>query len=145
MCCGSGILRRQGNSRYIERPAGVDGWLPIAGLMNLRYFLVTHHIPAIHPSAMVLVCVFLLSSLLVKKSFCSWLCPVGTVSEYLWKLGRKLFRRSFTVPLWLDLPLRSLKYFLLAFFLFIVFTMTAQDLGDFLVVAVRDRGRRENA
>ena len=52
---------------------------------------------------MVLLCVFLLSSLLVKKSFCSWLCPVGTVSEYLWKLGRKFFRRSFTVPRWLDL------------------------------------------
>ncbi|MGP8269247.1 MAG: 4Fe-4S binding protein [Terracidiphilus sp.] len=122
----------QGNSRYIERPAGVDGWLPIAGLMNLRYFLVTHRLPAIHPSAMILLCVFLLSSLLVKKSFCSWLCPVGTVSEYLWKLGRKLFRRSFDLPAWLDLPLRSLKYILLAFFLFVIFTMTAQDLGEFL-------------
>jgi polyferredoxin len=123
----------QGNSPYIERPAGVDGWLPIAGLMNLRYYLVTHHIPAIHPSAMVLVCVFVLCSLLVKKSFCSWLCPVGTASEYLWKLGRKLFRRSFTVPLWLDLPLRSVKYFLLAFFLIVIFAMTAKELGDFLV------------
>jgi polyferredoxin len=123
----------QGSSPYIERPAGVDGWLPIAGLMNLRYFLVMHHIPAIHPAAMVLICVFVLCSLLVKKSFCSWLCPVGTVSEYLWKLGRKLLRRSFTVPLWLDVPLRSVKYFLLAFFLFVVFTMTAQELGDFLV------------
>ncbi len=87
--------------------------------MNLRYFLVTRQIPAIHPSAMVLLCVFLLSSLLVKKSFCSWLCPVGTVSEYLWKLGRKLFRRSFVLPTWLDLPLRSLKYLLLAFFFFV--------------------------
>lgn len=122
----------QGSSLYIERPAGVDGWLPIAGLMNLRYFLLTRQIPAIHPSAMVLLCVFLLSSLLIKKSFCSWLCPVGTVSEYLWKLGRKLFRRSFALPAWLDLPLRSLKYILLAFFLFVIFTMSAQDLGDFL-------------
>jgi polyferredoxin len=127
------FFENQGNSTYIERPAGVDGWLPIAGLMNLRYFLLTHQIPAIHPSAMVLLCVFLISSLLVKKSFCSWLCPVGTVSEYLWKLGRRLFRRSFTLPAWLDLPLRSLKYLLLAFFLFVIFTMTAQDLSDFLL------------
>lgn len=123
----------QGGSPYIERPAGVDGWLPIAGLMNLRYFLVMRHIPAIHPSAMVLVCVFVLCSLLAKKSFCSWLCPVGTVSEYLWKLGRKVFRRSFTVPFWLDVPLRGVKYLLLAFFLLVVFTMKAQELGDFLV------------
>ncbi|HEV2486597.1 MAG TPA: 4Fe-4S binding protein [Terracidiphilus sp.] len=123
----------QGHSHYFERPAGVDGWLPIAGLMNLRYLLVTRNLPEIHPSAMVLVCVFLLSSLLIKKSFCSWLCPVGTVSEYLWKLGRKLFRRNITVPRWIDIPLRSLKYLLLAFFLYIILTMSAQELGDFLV------------
>ncbi len=122
-----------GGSFSIERPAGVDGWLPIVGLMNLRSFLVTRKIPEIHPSAMVLLCVFLLASLLVKKSFCSWLCPVGTVSEYLWKLGRKVYSRNFTVPMWLDLPLRSLKYLLLGFFVFIVFTMSRQELGDFLV------------
>ena len=28
-----------GTTHYFERPAGVDGWLPIAGLMNLRYFV----------------------------------------------------------------------------------------------------------
>jgi polyferredoxin len=122
----------QGRSYYFARPAGVDGWLPIAGLMNLRYFLATGRIPPIHPSAMVLICVFLLASVLVKKTFCSWLCPVGTISEYLWKLGRKLFRRNITVTRRVDLPLRSLKYLLLAFFLFIVFTMPVEALGDFL-------------
>jgi len=122
-----------GHARYVERPAGLDGWLPIAGLMNLKYFLVTHHAPAIHPSAMVLAAVFLLSSLLLKKAFCSWLCPVGTVSGYLWKLGRKMFRRNVAVPRWLDIPLRSLKYVLMAFFLFIVVSMTAEALNDFMV------------
>jgi polyferredoxin len=121
-----------GTTHYFGRPAAVDGWLPIAGLMNLRYFAVMHQIPPIHPSAMILLCVFLLSSVLVKKAFCSWLCPVGTVSEYLWKLGRKLIRRNLIVPKWLDIPLRSLKYLLLAFFVSIVFTMSAMDLGDFL-------------
>ncbi len=121
-----------GTTHYFERPAGVDGWLPIAGLMNLRYFLAVGKIPPIHPSAMVLLCVFLLSSLLVKKAFCSWLCPVGTVSEYLWKVGRELFRRNLVVPKWLDVPLRGLKYLLLAFFVYIVFTISSMDLGDFL-------------
>jgi polyferredoxin len=82
---------------------------------------------------MVLLCVFLSVSLLVKKSFCSWLCPVGTVSEYLWKLGRKVFRRNLIAPKWLDVPLRGLKYLLLAFFLFIVFTMPPESLGGFLM------------
>ena len=121
-----------GGLAYVERPAGVDGWLPIAGLMNLRYFLATGTIPAIHPAAMVLLCVFLVSSLLVKKSFCSWLCPVGTISEYLWKIGRTLIRRSLSLPRSLDFTLRTLKYLLLAFFVFIIFTMSAAELGGFL-------------
>ena len=123
----------QGRTHYIERPGGVDGWLPIAGLMNLKYFIVTHHLPAVHPAAMVLVATFLLASLLLKKTFCSWLCPVGTLSEVLWKLGRKFFRSNITVPRWLDIPLRSLKYLLMAFFLFIVISMSAEALSDFLL------------
>jgi polyferredoxin len=122
-----------GQSHYFSRPAGVEGWLPIAGLMNLKYFLVTHHISAIHPAAMFLLVAFLLSSLLLKKAFCSWLCPVGTVSEYLWHLGQKLFGRNLTLPRWLDIPLRSLKYLLLAFFLYVVVTMSADGLQQFLL------------
>lgn len=122
----------QGRTMYVPRPAGVDGWLPIAGLMNLKYFLVTHSMPAIHPAALVLLTVFLLSTLLLKKTFCSWLCPVGTVSEYLWKFGRKLFRRTWTVPRWLDLPLRSLKYILMGFFVYIVASLSVEALNDFM-------------
>jgi polyferredoxin len=121
-----------GQTRYFERPAGVDGWLPIAGLMNLKYFIVMHQVPAVHPAAMVLAAVFLLSSLLLKKTFCSWLCPVGTVSEYLWKLGRRFMRRNIVVSRWLDIPLRGLKYVLMAFFLFIVASMSAEALNDFM-------------
>jgi len=119
-------------SLEVARPAGVDGWLPIAGLMNFKYFLSTGRIPAIHPAAMFLFMAFLLMSLVLKKAFCSWLCPVGTFSEVLWKLGRKLFRRNFRLPGWLDLPLRGLKYLLLGFFLFIIGSMSAEALGDFM-------------
>jgi polyferredoxin len=123
----------QGATTYVDRPAGVDGWLPIAGLINLRYFLATHHIPDIHPAALVLFGVFVAASFLLKKAFCSWLCPVGTVSEYLWKFGRKVFGRNRDVPRWLDLALRSLKYLLLAFFLYIVLTMPVDGLIGFLM------------
>ncbi len=52
--------------------------------MNTKYFLLTGRVPAIHPAAMVLFIEFMLMSLLLKKAFCSWLCPVGTLSEHLW-------------------------------------------------------------
>lgn len=122
-----------GATMYVDRPAGVDGWLPIAGLINFRYFVASHHLPDIHPAALVLFTVFVAASVLLKKAFCSWLCPVGTVSEYLWKFGRKVFRRNLNVPRWLDITLRSLKYLLLGFFLFIVFTMSLDAMIGFLM------------
>jgi polyferredoxin len=126
------FFETRGTTFYIERPAGVDGWLPIAGLMNLKYFFLSHQMPVMHPAAMVLVVIFLLSSLMLKKSFCAWLCPVGTVSEALWKLGRKLFRRNFALPRLLDVSLRSLKYVLLAFFLGIIASLSMEALSSFM-------------
>jgi polyferredoxin len=116
----------------LVRPAGIDGWLPIAGLMNLRYWLLTGRIPQIHPAAMFLLIAFLSIAFLFRKAFCSWLCPVGTVSEYLSIIGRKIFRRNFSLPRGLDISLRGLKYLLLAFFLWAVGTMSADAIEQFM-------------
>jgi len=34
----------------VARPPGVEGWLPIAGMMNLKFWLLTRHVPAVHPA-----------------------------------------------------------------------------------------------
>jgi polyferredoxin len=121
-----------GQSRYVSRPPGVEGWLPIAGMMNLKYFLRTGHVPPLHPAAMFLLVTFLAISFLFRKAFCSWLCPVGTVSEYLGKLGTKLFGRNFHLPRWVDIPLRGLKYLLLGFFVWAVSSMSANAIAAFM-------------
>ena len=125
-------FERGGTGLYLPRPAGVEGWLPIAGLMNTKYLLLTGNVPPIHPAAMFLFLAFVLMSLLLKKAFCSWLCPVGTFSEYLWKLGRRLLGRNLRIPKWADLPLRALKYVLLGFFVFVIGSMSADALQDFM-------------
>jgi len=117
----------------VARPDGVEGWLPIAGLMNLKYALMTLEIPPVHAAAMFLLVAFLLISLLFKKSFCSWLCPVGTLSEGLWRLGQWMLGRNLPVPRWLDLPLRALKYLLMAAFLYIVVVSTAEAIAFFML------------
>jgi len=121
-----------GRTLKVARPDGVEGWLPIAGLMNLKYTLLTWTIPPIHAAAMFLLAAFLLISLLGKKAFCSWLCPVGTLSEALWRLGQRLFGRNVSLPRWLDVPLRALKYLLLAAFLYIVAVMPAEAIESFM-------------
>lgn len=121
-----------GSQISIARPAGVEGWLPIAGLMNLKYWLDTGLVPAIHPAAMFLLLTFLSTAFLFRKAFCSWLCPVGTISEYLWRAGRKMFGRNFRLPRWLDIPMRGLKYLLLGFFVWAVAGMSAESIASFM-------------
>lgn len=121
-----------GASLKVSRPPGVEGWLPIASLMNLKTFLLTGYVPEVHPAGMFLLAAFLSMSMLLRKSFCSWLCPVGTISEYLWKLGEQTFGRTLGPPRWLDIAARSLKYVLLGLFLWVVATMPVPAIRAFL-------------
>ena len=116
----------------LRRPPGVEGWLPIAGLMNLKCWLLSGQIPRVHPAAMFLLLTFLAMAFLFRKAFCSWLCPIGTISEYLWRAGQNIFKRNFCLPRWLDLPLRGLKYFLLGFFFWAISTMSVAGIRDFM-------------
>jgi polyferredoxin len=61
-----------------------------------------------------------LTSLLMEKSFCSWLCPVCRLSERLWRVGRSILGRTCRLLRWADIPLRGLKYLLLGFFVFVI-------------------------
>jgi polyferredoxin len=125
-------LERGDATTSITRPPGAEGWLPIAGLMNFKLFATTGHVPTIHPAALFLFIAFCAISLVLKKAFCSWICPIGTSSEALWIVGRKLFTRNIRLPKWLDLPLRSLKYLLCGFFLIFIGIMSADQLRDFM-------------
>jgi len=121
-----------GHAKWASRPAGVEGWLPIAAMMNLKATLLTGKLPSVHPAGMFLLIAFLAISVLMRKAFCGWLCPVGTVSEYLWRVGKKIFRRNFTVPRGVDIPLRGLKYLLLSLFVYAVVHMPVNELIGFL-------------
>ena len=115
------------------RPPGVEGFLPIAALLGLRHLFVTGEVHPVHPAGLVILVLVLLVGFVAKKAFCSWVCPVGTLSEVLAGLSRRLFGRSLALPRVLDLPLRSLKYVLLAFFVYVVFfQMGPAAVADFL-------------
>ncbi len=120
------VLHFQGPGHpFVERPSSVDAFLPISGLMSLKYFLLTGTVEPIHPAALVMFVAVLAVSLLLKKGFCGWICPIGTLSQYVWMAGEKIFGRNFRMKSHTDIPLRSLKYILMALFLvFIGLLMT---------------------
>jgi len=121
-----------GQSMAVSRPPGVEGWLPIASLMNLKVLLATGQVPKLHPAGMFILIAFVAASWIFRKSFCSWLCPVGTVSEYLARIGRGIFGRNFRIPRRLDIALRSIKYILLGLFLYAVGSMSVEAIRAFL-------------
>ena len=116
----------------VHRPPGVEGFLPIGALMGWKLFLATGIWDPVHPAAMVILGFAGLISFLLRKSFCSWFCPVGTLSEWIWKLGATIFGKNMILPKWLDYPLRSVKYLLLVFFVWIIFSMETRAVLAFL-------------
>ena len=115
------------------RPPGIEAFLPISALMSARFWLQTGVIQPVHPAGLLIFGAILAISFLFKRSFCSWVCPFGLLSEKLADWGRKIARRNFTLPRWADWPLRSVKYLLLGFFAYVICCrMDVSDLQAFL-------------
>lgn len=122
----------QGAETFSPRPPGAEGFLPISALISLKYWTQTGVVNDVHPSGLFILLAIVASSVLLKKAFCGWLCPIGTLSESLWMAGQKLFGRNLQPPRWLDYPLRSLKYLLLLFFGWAVLHMDVPTLQQFI-------------
>jgi polyferredoxin len=117
----------------VARPSGVEGFLPIGSMMSLRHLLQTGVVDSVHPAGLAIFIGVCLMSVVVAKSFCSHVCPIGLISELLGRLGLKAVGRTLTPPKWLDLPLRGLKFLLLGFFVWAVwFTMDPKAVEAFL-------------
>src|ERR1051326_8485259 len=121
-----------GSTTFVPRPPGAEGFLPISALISLKYWIQTGIVNDVHPAGLFIFVAILGIGLLLKKAFCSWLCPIGTLSESLWMLGKKIFGRNFKAPGWLDYPLRSLKYLLAFFFVYSIMQMDASTLREFI-------------
>lgn len=115
------------------RPDGIEGFLPISGLLGTASWVKGGGINTIHPAAVIIFITVILVSLLMRRSFCSWICPVAALSESAWKGGFRLLRRNPRLPSWLDIGLRSLKYLLMVFIIyFIAIAMSSDELLKFI-------------
>ena len=105
----------------VHRPPGVEAFLPISALVSLKHTLSTWTINDIHPSGLVIFLIVCATALVVKKGFCSWVCPFGLLSDIFAKIHCRVFHRNLGLPKWIDTPFRSLKYLLAGFFIYYIF------------------------
>lgn len=104
----------------------VEAYCPFGGLLALGSYLSNQALSCSMTSAQIGMGIILFAGvLLFGKLFCSFICPIGTLSEWLGKLGDKLKIR-FTISAVFDKILRSLKYILLFTTLF--YTLQSNEL-----------------
>jgi len=107
-----------------------EAYCPFGGLIALfplaKYKAYTCRLTELNVALLVSLLVLTLAT---RKSFCSWVCPFGTVSEWLARLGRAVFRRRIAVPRAADRVLVNLRYVVLVAVIVLTYTVWQYDLG----------------
>jgi ferredoxin len=106
--------------------ADFEAYCPFGGLQSLSAFLVKNVLACSMTTDQIALGIALaVGAILAGKLFCSYICPIGTFTEWLGRIGEQ-YKMRFTIKGIADKLLRSLKYVLLA--LTFYFTMTSGEL-----------------
>ncbi len=101
--------------------ASLHAVCPFGGVVSLYQFAtVGTFVQKIHQSSFVLMIIAFLLAILFGPVFCGWVCPLGTIQEFVSSFGRKHFRKRFNhfIPYKVDVYLRYLRYLVLAWVLY---------------------------
>jgi len=113
------------NHSLVESGQGIS-WLssaslhaicPFGGVVTLyQLFTLGTFVQKIHSSAVILMGIILLMTLLFGPVFCGYICPLGSFQEAIGRLGKRLFKKRYNhfVPQKIDKVLRFLRYIILA-------------------------------
>lgn len=115
----------------VTKPAAVEAFLPLSAFIALKRLVFTGQYDLIHPAGLTILIMAIALSLLLRRSFCGFLCPLGALSGLLHRLGLRL-GISVRPWKWLSLLLSLPKYYLLWRILEMFGGMSVHDIGVFL-------------
>ena len=93
--------------------ASLHAVCPFGGVVSIyQYLTAGTFVQKIHDSSFILMILVFLSAILLGPVFCGWICPFGSIQEWVGIIGRKLFKRRYNtfIPGKIDKPLRYLRY-----------------------------------
>ena len=102
--------------------ASLHALCPFGGVVTLyNLFTLGTFIKKIHMSAVILMSVIFILAILFGPVFCGWVCPLGSVQEWIGKIGKKVFKNKYNnfVPKKLDKMLRYIRYAVLLWVVYI--------------------------
>ncbi|GFR34535.1 4Fe-4S binding protein [Thermobrachium celere] len=103
--------------------ASLHGLCPFGGVVSIYKFATEgSFVQKIHESSFVMLGIVIFLSILFGPVFCGWICPLGSVQEWLGRLGKKIFGRRYNnfIPQKLDKRLRYLRYFTFAWIVYVI-------------------------
>jgi polyferredoxin len=106
----------KGLGSFAHRPEAVAGLLPVGHFTSFFAWVRGGGWDVLLPAGLVIILGAITLSLLFKRGFCGWICPVGTVWEWGNWLGMRL-GVSVRLPKWLDRVGRGIRYALAAMIL----------------------------
>jgi len=113
----------RGTGPYVSRPEAPAGLLPVGHFTSFFGMVRGGGWDVLLPAGLVIIIGALTVSLLLKRGFCGWICPLGTLWEYFALAGRKVMGQNIRVPRWLDLTGRAFRYLLTAVIVFLLLAL----------------------
>jgi len=107
--------------------ANAEAWCPFGGIEGLyTYWSEGNLVCSLGVSNFYILAAVLATTLLLRRAFCGYMCPIGTISDWIRAAARRLRIPQPCIPAWADRGLGLLKYVVLAAIL--VFTWQAGEL-----------------
>lgn len=114
-------LEESGAALPFLSSASLHAICPFGGVVTIYQYISTgRFVQHIHEASFALMVIGMFLAVLFGPVFCGWVCPLGTVQEWVSSVGKKFFKRRFNhfVPSRLDVGLRYIRYIVLAWVLY---------------------------
>lgn len=127
-------LAESGRGIPLLSSASLHALCPFGGVVTFYQTVTTGtFVQKVHESSLVLMAITLFLALLFGPVFCGWVCPLGSLQEWVGKAGRRLFGKRYNrfVPQALDRKLRYLRYGVLAWVVYVTATTAVLVFADY--------------
>lgn len=114
-------LAEQGKGFSFIPSASIHALCPFGGVTTIyQYVTQGTFVNKLHESSFILMIIGFIIAVGFGPVFCGWLCPFGSVQEWIGKIGNKLFGKKYNrfIPYKYDKYLRFLRYGVLAWVLY---------------------------
>ncbi len=109
-------LAETGGGILLLSQASLHALCPFGGVVTLyNLFTLGTFIKKIHMSSVILMSLIFILAIIFGPVFCGWVCPLGSIQEWVGKLGNKIFKKKYNnfIPKKFDQILRYFRYVVL--------------------------------